>query len=1047
MGTSVSDFQYNDTTPLYTFYEYNTKGTTYKDAYGGLYNWYCVNNNIVSGDSWNVCSGNDLNTLKEYLINTKWRDEVITTNNIGRYVRSCRQVDHPLDIYFKTTWNIPSSGYSFTYPVASYEDGNYNYSIDWGDNTEVEDYYDDTPPTHIYEKAGNYTIKVSGSLPRFAIANGSMKSLLLGVENWGDVGFKSMAYMFQGVTNNIEIPNTLTGHKDVTSMEGMFFSATTFNGDISNWDVSNITNMKYMFRNSSFNQDIGSWNVSKVTNMDAMFYGTPFNQDIGNWNVSKVTNMSNMFYNASNFNQDIGNWNVGNVTNMTCMFMYSYEFNQDIGNWNVSKVTNMSNMFYNASNFNQDIGNWNVSNVTNMSYMFRYATNFNQNIGNWNVGNVTNMTAMFYKANKFNQDLSFWCVSNIATKPTDFDGLASSWTLPNSRPIWGTCPDKNDFVTKWKIPNSEYTFTFPAAQYEGGVYDYWINWGDGTEIEHITGNTAPTHVYAYSGNCYIRVSGSLPRFAIDNGSMKSLLLGVITWGNVGFKSMANMFRGITNNITIPNELTGHEDVTDMTNMFSSAIIFNRDISGWDVSNVTNMSGMFSFTVDFNQDISGWDVSNVTGMSYMFYEAEDFNQDLYWWCVKKISSKPGGFDDIATSWILPRPQWGTCPSKKDLFITSWSLPTSPPYDNSIAFPVKSYFGGNYDYWIDWGDGTIEYFDDDTQPTHTYSIINDYQITIRGSLPHIRNLSDPRFLGVDNWGDIKLQTMEGMFAENIGSNFYLPKTLTGHQDVTDMSYMFVECYEFNQDIGNWDVSNVTNMDGMFAKCESFNQDLSWWCVTNISTKPLDFDYGCISWILPQPDWGNCPEENVFKTTWNIPTNKFNLTFPIVSRGRYDYYINWGDGSPDEYYNDDTPPEHGYHDLGIYTIRVWGKLTDIVADEYSQGDLLLGVDNWGDVDFRTMKFMFKNTGDIYLPNNLTGHDRVESMEGMFLNSEFNADISNWDVSNITNMDFMFSGATNFNQDLSGWCVENITREPRDFYNGSIWHPSLQPQWGEPC
>ena len=311
---------------------------------------------------------------------------------------------------FITTWEIPDDDFEFTFPTAPFSGGVYDYYIDWGDGSEVEHYTGKTPPTHEYALEGEYSIKVRGSLPRVAIANGSAKTLLLGVDNWGDVGFKSMAYMFQGVTNNIEIPNTLTGHKDVTSMEGMFFSATTFNGDISNWDVSNITNMKYMFRNSSFNQDIGSWNVSKVTNMDAMFYGTPFNQDIGNWNVSKVIGMSYMFYSATTFNQDIGNWNV-------------------------SKVTNMSNMFYNASNFNQDISGWNVSNVQGMLGMFRSATSFNKDIGSWIVSKVTNMEQMFYSATSFNQDLSGWCVENIASEPTDFATGATAWVLP--KPNWG----------------------------------------------------------------------------------------------------------------------------------------------------------------------------------------------------------------------------------------------------------------------------------------------------------------------------------------------------------------------------------------------------------------------------------------------------------------------------------------------------------------------------------------------------------------------------------------------------------------------------------
>ncbi|VUZ24094.1 Uncharacterised protein [uncultured Comamonas sp.] len=77
-------------------------------------------------------------------------------------------------------------------------------------------------------------------------------------------------------------------------------------------------------------------------------------------------------------------------------------------------------------------------------------------------------------------------------------------------------------------------------------------------------------------------------------------------------------------------------------------------------NVTDMSRMFEDAYLFNQDISGWDVSNVTDMSHMFSGAESFNQDLSGWCVRNIPNAPEGFDYLADSWILPRPDWGTCP---------------------------------------------------------------------------------------------------------------------------------------------------------------------------------------------------------------------------------------------------------------------------------------------------------------------------------------------------------------------------------------------------
>ena len=45
-------------------------------------------------------------------------------------------------------------------------------------------------------------------------------------------------------------------------------------------------------------------------------------------------------------------------------------------------------------------------------------------------------------------------------------------------------------------------------------------------------------------------------------------------------------------------------VENMASMFRDAVVFDINISDWDVSNVTNMSSMFGATA-FNQDISSW----------------------------------------------------------------------------------------------------------------------------------------------------------------------------------------------------------------------------------------------------------------------------------------------------------------------------------------------------------------------------------------------------------------------------------------------------------
>ena len=51
------------------------------------------------------------------------------------------------------------------------------------------------------------------------------------------------------------------------------------------------------------------------------------------------------------------------------------------------------------------------------------------------------------------------------------------------------------------------------------------------------------------------------------------------------------------------------------------------------------------------------------------------------------------------------------------------------------------------------------------------------------------------------------------------------------------------------------------------------------------------------------------------------------------------------------------------------------------------------------------------------------VTDMNKMFLNnSNFNEDISTWDVSNVSTMTELFRGATSFNQDIGGWDVSEV-------------------------
>ena len=237
------------------------------------------------------------------------------------------------------------------------------------------------------------------------------------VEQWGDIPWRDMSYMFLNCRYLDICAQDVPDLSRVKAMEGMFCGAESMNADIGNWDVSNVRNMACLFKNCIFfNQPLDRWDTGNVTNMHGLFCGAHrFEQPIGSWDTGNVTDMSEMFSDAFGFNQPIGEWNTHNVTDMSYMFADAYCFNQPIGGWDTGNVRNMQAMLYDAQSFNQPIGGWNTGNVFDMSYMFEHAVSFNQPVESWNIRNVKFMVHTFAYALSFNQSLAGWKFDNMSS--------------------------------------------------------------------------------------------------------------------------------------------------------------------------------------------------------------------------------------------------------------------------------------------------------------------------------------------------------------------------------------------------------------------------------------------------------------------------------------------------------------------------------------------------------------------------------------------------------------------------------------------------------
>jgi len=118
---------------------------------------------------------------------------------------------------------------------------------------------------------------------------------------------------------------------------------------------------------------------------------------------------------------------------------------------------------------------------------------------------------------------------------------------------------------------------------------------------------------------------------------------------------------------------------------------------------------------------------------------------------------------------------------------------------------------------------------------------------------------------------------------------------------------------------------------------------------------------------------------------------------------------------------------------------QVTDM-SGLFSETDFHGDVSQWDVSNVKYMYYTFQDCTKFNCDLSKWDVSKVTDMRGMFDGcSEFNQDLSGWDVSRVKNMRYMFCVCTNFNSDISSWNVGKVTNMSNMFYGCENFNQDL--------
>jgi len=806
-----------------------------------------------------------------------------------------------------------------------------------------------------------------------------------------------------------------------------------------------------------------------------------FNSDISDWDVSTVTDMSSMFKNAYTFKQDISNWSPYACTNMTDMFL-GCDINDPESNTN-------------QDHYNALLSSWGITKLPNMKSNVTFNVGYSKYsssdaVTGWN--NLTTVKGWTITDGGIPKLGSFsFSYEYTGSTPIDEAMVINNLPVITLPDVFDITP----IVDLTNLPTVTVTISsilYESSSYPGNfgftfinVWSFFIN--NVNILDLISSNNFPFSRQGYQFNGLENISftiqpGFEPYFLPETSleycfAYTTFNSDISNWVTTNVTDMRYMF-GNANVFNQDISLWDVSNVTNMSSMFQGAISFKQDLSNWSPYACTSMNDMFlgcdlnnPNSID-NQDnynalLESWGTEpklsnlqqevafNVGTSRYSSAQAILGKTNLT--SVKQWTITDGGIPGPTTIGMLEfsYEYTGSTPIDEAMVINNLPVITLPGVFDitpivdltnlpTVTVTISSILYESSIYPNDFGfkcDNVSAFYNSGDISGLTFISSSNFPFSIQGY--QFNGLSgsfiiqpgfQPYFLpgtslsfcfgycsnfnsDISNWKTLNVNVMDYMFSSATSFNQpinYNPGTDAWNtSNVTDMSYMFYNATSFDQQIGLWDTSNVTDMNGMFYDAVLFNQPINYnpgtgsWNTSSVTTMGYMF-YNATSFDQQIDLWNTSNVTDMNSMFYNAVLFNVDISSWDVSRV--------------------TDMRNLFANTPIFNQDISSWVTSSVtymngmfynATNFNQPiNTSVGGTNWNTSNVTDISFMFHGASAFNQPIGSWDTSNVTSMSYMFFEATtFNQDISSWDVSNVLFMDNMFQGATAFKQNISNW------------------------------